>query len=820
VMRYARAPHEGCGWSRVLCRRWKAAGRVRLTILTCLATVAFAPVQPATAQDPSKLAPHVEQSSSFPKTSLVGPSRNIDKSQPLYLQGDELVYDTGGNRVIARGNVEIYYNNYILTADQVVYDQSANTLTAVGNVTLKEPNGNIVRADRYTLTDDFRDGFVQSLSIVATDDTRIAAERATRRGGNVTVFTNGRFTPCKSSPGMPPLWCISAGTVIHDQQAATITYQDAQFEIFGVPVLYTPYFQHADPTVKRKSGFLMPEFSSSDTLGFGTVIPYYFALAPNYDFLFYPMYTSRQGVLWQGDWRHRTENGQYYIKLAGIDQDAADLPSAIDNREQYNGWRGSIETRGLFNLSSWWRLGWDVTLESDNTFRRFYKLDNILLTDRVNKVFLEGISDRNYMGINLYHFGGLMFDEEPLLFGQSESYAYPVIDYNYVFADPILGGELAWNTNILSYSDNQDPVDKDYSNITGSSQMNRVVSELNWRRRFTDPIGITYTPFGQLRGDLYQINNYVDPAATTATAASVVGETSLARGMALGGITVAYPWVANTAGGSHVIEPIGQIIARQASVDQRSLPNEDAMSLVFDDTNLFEWNKFSGYDRIETGTRANVGLQYTFQSNTGGYARILAGQSYQVAGDNAYADPGLNSTGNPVFTPYSGLETNRSDYVVGAYVAPIEGLRLISQSRFDDKDWDLRRQDAGGEVQFGPFQAAAIYAFLNTDPTNGIYSAQEDIYGSLGIRLTDRWTVRAAARYDIDADQLASDMFQVKYADECFVLTATYTDNYYHNADIVDGQTLMLRFELKHLGQFGYSTNALDYVFGEQQSGG
>jgi hypothetical protein len=67
---------------------------------------------PAHAQDPSTLAPDVAKSSSFPKQSMVGPSRNIDKSQPLYLQGDELIYDTGGNKVIARGNVEIYYNNY------------------------------------------------------------------------------------------------------------------------------------------------------------------------------------------------------------------------------------------------------------------------------------------------------------------------------------------------------------------------------------------------------------------------------------------------------------------------------------------------------------------------------------------------------------------------------------------------------------------------------------------------------------------------------------------------------------------------------------
>ncbi len=52
-------------------------------------------------------------------------------------------------------------------------------------------------------------------------------------------------------------------------------------------------------------------------------------------------------------------------------------------------------------------------------------------------------------------------------------------------------------------------------------------------------------------------------------------------------------------------------------------------------------------------------------------------------------------------------------------------------------------------------------------------------------------------------------MVQARYADECFVLTATYTDNYYHNPDIIDGQTVMLRFELKHLGEFGYSTDVL-----------
>jgi LPS-assembly protein len=782
-------------------------------MLACLAAAVLFGAQTAHAQDPSTLSPSVQKSTSFPKQSLVGPSRNLDKSQPLYLQGDELVYDTGGNRVVARGNVEIYYNNYILTADQVVYDQSANTLTAVGNVVLKEPNGNIIRADRYTLTDDFRDGFVQSLSIVATDDTRIAAERAVRRGGNTTVFTNGRFTPCKTNDGMPPLWCISAATVIHDQQAATITYQDAQFELFGVPVLYAPYFEHADPSVKRKSGFLMPEFAGSDALGYGMSVPYYFALAPNYDFTFNPLYLSRQGILWQGEWRHRLENGQYYIKLAGIDQDASNLPSDISNRDDYNGFRGSIETKGLFSIASWWHFGWDVTAATDDTFRRFYKLDNILATDVVDRVFLNGISERNYFGLEADYFISQQFTSNGQV-DDSKSVAHPMLDYNYVVADPWLGGEFRWNTNMLSFSSNQDATALVPYN--GTEQMNRVVTEVGWRKRFIDPIGLTYTPFAQLRGDIYQLSDFVDPQDPLGGLQS----TSLARGMALAGVTVSYPWVANASYGSHVIEPIGQIIARQASIEQNTLPDEDAKSLVFDDTNLFDINKFSGYDRIETGTRANVGLQYTFQANYGGYARILAGESFQLAGTNPYKDPGVDANGNPVFTPVSGLQTDRSDYVLGAYLQPFNLVQLISQSRFSSHDFGLQREDAGAQLTIGPFTNSTIYSFLSSDPANGIYSSQQDLFGQIGVKITDRWSIAAAVRYDLDANELASDMVQVRYADECFVLTASYTDNLYHNPTIVDGQTLMVRFELKHLGSYGYSTNVLEHVFSEQTSGG
>ena len=151
--------------------------------------------------------------------------------------------------------------------------------------------------------------------------------------------------------------------------------------------------------------------------------------------------------------------------------------------------------------------------------------------------------------------------------------------------------------------------------------------EANWRRKMIDPIGQVWTPFANARGDVYNYSDARDPV----TLAPIPDDTVL-RGVAAAGMLYSYPFVAHTASASHVIEPTAQIIVRQNKVDQCRLPDEDAKSLVFDDTLLFDIDKFSGYDRFETGTRANVGMQYTFQANNGVYARAVFGQSYPSGG--------------------------------------------------------------------------------------------------------------------------------------------------------------------------------------------
>jgi LPS-assembly protein len=721
----------------------------------------------------------------------------IDRAAPLYLQGDELIYDTANNRVIAVGNVEIVFNNYILTADRVVYDQGAQTLTAEGNAQLKEPNGNVVRAEKLTATDDFREAFVQALSVTARDDTRITARRAVRRDGSVTEFEQGRFTPCRSDGSSPPLWCISAARVIHDQQAGTVTYQDAAFELFGVPVMYLPYFEHADPSVKRRTGFLSPEYGHSNRLGTQVEVPYYFALAPNYDFTFNPRYLSEHGVLWQGEWRHRVNwgdiRGAYNVKVAGIDQDLSTLPAGSD--PSLDGWRGSVQTRGLFSLSTWWRFGWDITIESDDAFRRFYGLDSILQTDRINSVFLQGISDRNYFATTFYHFGGLLVEDTP----DAKSRVLPVIDYNYVFDRPVAGGELSFSMNAVSLTRS--------GNTT--TDMHRASFDGRWRTKVVDGIGQVWTPYLGVRGDVTNFSNAFDVNSGTFT-----DDGTVTRATGVAALTYAYPFVKHTQAGSHIVEPIGQVVTRPAHISQNRIPIEDAKSLVWDDTLLFDVDKFSGWDRIETGTRGNVGFQYTYQAAAGGYARFIVGQSYQLAGDNAFRDRNPDQLGAlaadtfPAI-PDSGLETRRSDYVVGAYLAPADSFRLVSQARLDERDLSLRRSDTYTSFTAGPLSAQVQYSYVRidtADPVDPRRREQEVQFGG-ALRLSERWSLLGGIRYDIDTQERLQDTIQLRYADDCFVLTASYTESFIENVarGIKPDQAVMLRLEFKYLGQFALS---------------
>jgi lipopolysaccharide assembly outer membrane protein LptD (OstA) len=170
----------------------------------------------------------------------------------------------------------------------------------------------------------------------------------------------------------------------------------------------------------------------------------------------------------------------------------------------------------------------------------------------------------------------------------------------------------------------------------------RVTAEAEWKRTFITDAGLVITPLLHVQGDgtfvdqtQLSIDSIDEMAFNQGVAADIRSE--YFRYMATAGLEARWPVLFSTASATHVLEPVGQIFARpdERYAETLGIPNEDAQSAAFDATSLFDRDKFSGYDRIEGGTRANLRLRYTGTFSNGWTAHALGGQSYHLAGLNS-----------------------------------------------------------------------------------------------------------------------------------------------------------------------------------------
>lgn len=701
-------------------------------------------------------------------TSPLGDLGNVSQDSPVLLEADSLTYDSRTETAIATGNATVYYGDYTVRADKITYDQNTDTVVAYGNVRITEPDGAVVTADTLELSDELRDGFIRSVSVALTNNSRIGAVRGRRSGGNVTEFDNAVYTACKACPEHPerPLtWELKAVKIRHDQIKKEIEYEDVTLELFGMPVAYFPYFFHPDPTVKKKSGFLTPSFSQSDFYGFGARIPYFWNIAPNYDLTIQPLITSSQGPLFDFEWRHRTQNGYYTVRPTFIWQaDPSDIPPGDET------FRGAVNTKGNYTINERWSWGWDATTTSDDTFLRRYEIDGS--TDLTSTAFLTGISDRNYFDLRGYHFRGLLSTDN----SDTTPQVHPVLDHNYIFDQQLWGGELAIDTTIASLSRDS------------GADSTRLSTDLHWERQFISHMGSVFRPFWSLRGDVYS----VDDVPNSAKPGGQNSAESFGRIIPTIGLDWRLPLVSTSAIGSHVFEPIVQIIARPDETDTSKIPNEDSQAFSFDASHLFDRNKFQGVDRVEGGTRTNVGFRYTISDVYGGFSEFTFGQSYQIAGDNS-------------FGYRSGLEDDVSDYVGSLYYRPNENLKVAVRTRMDKDDFDLQTFEVGASGNHNRVSASLTYALIkeNANPVDVI--DRQEINFSTNIDITERWRIFGNMSFDIENTDRLREGFGIGYQDECLGVTLAYSQSHFEDRDIRPEERVMLNFSLRTLGSTSYN---------------
>lgn len=793
-----------------------------------------------------------------------------DNKPKMLVEADQLVQNTDKNTVAAEGNVRIYYDGRTLEADKVVYDKTTKRLVATGHAKLTEKTGTVYHGDRFDLTDDFRDGFADSLRADTKDKTHFSAPRLERIGGD-TVFAKGTYTACdacKDNPEKPPLWRVRAKKIIHKDEERTVYYEGAYLEFLGIPVAYTPYLSAPDPTVSKKSGVLSPHTLYKSQLGYGVGVPIFYNLAPDYDLTLTPTAFTQQGFFGAGEFRQRTSNGLYYIQASGIDEAHpgafAQGPYGAGNRAL----RGDIATKGDFSINNNWKFGWNIIALSDKYYLFDYSIPSSTVSanyfsEAISTIYLTGQGDRSFFDLRGYYIQGLSSHD----IQAQQAIAHPVLDYNRTIdLDPEktrgVGGQIEVDFNLTSLSaqaasfQSVGPrtLDSAYGlydvcntyqpgRTSGTSCLlrgiggdyTRVTGQATYQRKFIDSIGEVWTPFAFARVnaqtlDLNTTNTYNFAANGGYSAFTNASQTNFLPGGSGStanvipgvGLEYRYPFFYRSALGSLIFEPIGQIIARPDNqIGTRTLVNLDSQSLVFDSSNLFDWNKFSGYDRFETGVRANYGFQTGFTFKNGGYARVVAGQSAQIAGTNAYATPDAANIGLS-----SGLDRRLSDYVVGGSVSPLPLVAFGSQARFDQATGENRRLDATANINLGALTGAIQFANYKAQPVIGYDVRREGLSFVGKYNFSKNYYAEGNVTFDMSRHLYPAALINYTnpgpfavaalgigggYTDECTTFGINYSSIYQDNGTgtFERNQTVLVSLQLRTLGDARFSKSSL-----------
>ena len=645
---------------------------------------------------------------------------------------------------------------------------AAGRVEALGDVVLVEPGGTTSFADRMQLDADLEAGFVEGIAVRLADDSLAVARRGDRRDDRVTTFRDVTYTPCPVCADAAPTWQINAGAVTHDQEAKVLRYEDATFEIAGIPVLFTPYFQHPDPSIERQSGFLAPTFTSDTELGLTAEIPYYWAIAPNRDLTVRPTFTTRENALLALDFRDLQRFGRTEATVSGTYGSFGDGGGGGGDDDRG---RGHIDARGRYDLGGGWDGGFDLNLASDDTYLRRYNIDNANVLD--NRGFVQRVTNDRDVELAVLGFQGLRPEDDQ---GRIP-FALPRLRGTFTGELDDWGGRWTVQPDLLGL----------YRTDGLDSRRGSVRGEIAWPR--ISPYGDVVTASASVRGDVYAVRG---DAATGDDDGDVRWR---ARVLPRATLDWRRPYArADADGMSYTLEPLANLTVAPTGFDDDAIPNEDSLDLEFDETNLLRANRFTGLDVWDEGTKLSWGVRTAGLGPDRELWSVFAGQSYRVSETD-------------VFAGVSGLEDQLSDIVGRVGVSPHPWIDADYRFRVDAAFAQLSKSDL--YVVAGPprLRVALGHLLLEENSATGLERREEGRI-AMSLRLDDNWSVLAASRRDLDEGEQIRNSAGILYEDACLTVVLGVERDFTSDRDALASTTVALRVGFRNLGEFG-GTSAL-----------
>ncbi len=639
-----------------------------------------------------------------------------------------------------------------ITADKIEYDVKTETIKTSGNTEIVNASG-----QRMTLTDSYLSKNGENLSgddikLWLGDHVYIESDNITRSGIETTAF-NATFTACDNCDAFGDAWKITTQKIVHDMDSRMLRFYNPVLRTYDIPVFWLPFFEMPDPGIRHKTGFLMPDFGSTNNMGTQINIPLYIAFSDTHDMTFTTSYLTQENPLFQLEHRLNLDHSEYRTDAA-----------FTHNRDGENRWY--IFNNDIIELGEYARA----------------------------TIFLERASDKTFL--QKYGF----YDDQPYLdsgaklelFGQS----------GYVVADAHIFQELRSTTgnystpsgNILPniratyqtaplFKETYLTFDGDILGISGDGTMSqRLIGDARIVSPWTLWGGNRITASLSARYDVYNFHHteMIDMADF-----SGVRDRFLPSGY----LEWSLPLFRPTDTWTQVIEPKARLtIMRHTGEDQFTLNNDSAGALLSDAT-LFSDNRFSGLDLWENGTYADYGVRYAAFNQDGHMFELFIGQTYDF-NDRADTDP------------RSGFHNGASDYVGRLEYNNMKWLDLSTRFRLSQEDLSMRHIETSAII--GTSRNYIDIGHIWSQQFIDAYTAGDDINeltAGIGIQLTNRWSVRFNAIYNMTYGQFQRHSGGIFYTHPCYYLSVEYRHDNAIKEDYVGTTSYQFRFGMSINGQ-------------------
>ncbi|HEX2858995.1 MAG TPA: LPS assembly protein LptD [Alphaproteobacteria bacterium] len=667
----------------------------------------------------------------------VSPS-SADNSQPFDLNADTVSYESSPTRVVAHGNVVVSSTDGVLQTPELSYYPDTGRVLATGGVTYTNPQNQVVKADTLELTDNFRTGAANKLTMaVPAIGDILTAESAIKVSGTEYELKNATYSPCKKCEGRVEPWGITATKVTYDTSESKVTYRNAVFKVRETPVMYLPYFSNTVGPKQPKTGLLLPTLGHSSDKGLmlGERM-YIWSPRENADYTLGAKYMSARGVQYSGERRQVTDNTESEIR-----------GNYLNDLDQQSRPRGYGQVMFQQVLQPGMRVGINAERASDRTYLNEYfgRTDPYL----PSTVYGESGGNNHYYALTATHFENLSSTTPAATTPQ----ILPHLQLEQTMALGDAGDTLTFSGDAMNLS-----------RQTGT-RYRRMVGMAAYDKPMLWADGSKLTAGATLRGDYYN----VDGSANNGT---------VFRGLPEATLLWTKPYASPS--GYHTIAPtvLGAISPRGGN--PTGIPNEDSVGYELDAGNLFEPSRYAGIDRVETGPRVVYGLD-----NRWGNARDTQWRLFLGQGIRKYDDNRLPING--------GAATAVSDWIAASEANPNEWLDFHNQLRLDNSDLTVRRADSG--VRIGEYKKTRLilnHSYLQNGPN--------EINADFQMPLNQQWTFITRARQDIANSTLLEGEVGFRLFADCYQIDFTARRHGFENADLQPSTDYLVNVKLLTFG--------------------